>query len=83
MSEKLGDGCEYNGGWSKGMPNGQGRVQWPDGWVFEGDFKDGKPHRGNLKSPNLFVEHSNDRRKQNSRLSRDSPYSLGVARIAR
>ena len=56
MSKELDDGCQYTGAWHNGKPNGQGRAQWPDGWVFEGNFSDGKPHRGNLRSPALVVE---------------------------
>ena len=51
LSIPLENGCNYEGEWSNGKPNGSGRAMWPDGWTFEGEFVDGVPHGGNLSSP--------------------------------
>ena len=66
MSVQLADGCHYDGQWSEGKPNGQGRALWPDGWVFEGEFVDGKPHKGNLRSPGFVLDHSKESKSMNA-----------------
>lgn len=31
-------GAVYEGAWSAGRMHGQGRISWPDGLTYEGDF---------------------------------------------
>ena len=57
---ELEDGCQYTGAMSKGKPNGQGKAEWKDGWIFEGEFAHGRPHRGNLRSPGIVIDASPD-----------------------
>ena len=51
-------------------------MQWTDGWVFEGEFKDGKPHRGNLQSPGLLLDTAVGIQ------NHDKSYSLGISPTA-
>lgn len=41
---KFANGDWYEGTWSEGKPNGQGRVEYASGDVYEGHFKDHLKH---------------------------------------
>uniref|UniRef100_A0ACD6AE57 Uncharacterized protein n=1 Tax=Avena sativa TaxID=4498 RepID=A0ACD6AE57_AVESA len=36
-----GTGCEYSGGWRRGMRHGNGTTRWPSGAVYEGEYSAG------------------------------------------
>ena len=42
---ELADGSSYVGGYERGKANGQGRRTWPNGDIYEGNFKDGVMRR--------------------------------------
>ena len=45
------DGIKYEGGYALGKRNGFGRLEFPSGMVYEGEFFDNQPHgRGKMTS---------------------------------
>ena len=41
-------GARYEGELHELLPHGQGDMAWPDGRRYEGEWRNGKPHRGIL-----------------------------------
>ncbi len=45
-TKKYADGCMYEGGWSGDMWEGHGKLTSATGQIWEGEFKEGKFHKG-------------------------------------